>query len=1243
MSSKALLSWIALFALMAALGSATLIYHSTTTHSTLATDVNTAYHNHLSLEMYSKDKNAQWLDDIKAAPSHSLPLPLQQIYETQARLKSRFLANTVEQVDLPQSYQNAISQLPLIANAELETRTNQQLKILLITGLAFAVLTLFLGFYVWFMRTKHFSPLYRIVNTLRAQALNGAPLSVAPTNSDADVKRLTQAIHAATTSQSQKLASAAIIENYNRELKSITGSEPIVRHALEFIANEFNAPSVCLYANLEDDTLSLVKSHGVTPSHSIIASTIALCATNNEPQVQQEPLWLKEQEVEVKLQSRYCFPLAIGNHVVYVLLVGSAQALIDSQFEALEYLCKDLSLALAINENIEKQQKTESALSEQLELTHHIINAIPNPTYYRSTDGVFMGVNKSFLTLLDQFEVDVIGAKLDEIFDLGIASLFESKAHEIITTTQEQTYEVLLLDGQEQARELIVYEAPFFNENGAVAGIVGMYLDVSERNQLQRELIEAKDLAQNSAKAKSEFLANMSHEIRTPMNAIIGMSHLALATELNAKQHDYVSKIDTAAKQLLRLINDILDFSKIEAGKIELEYQAFSTEKLLDSVATIVSVKAQEKQLELVFDLDSQVPYCVIGDQFRINQVLINLAGNAVKFTETGEVVIRVALVNVEKGLAKIKFSVKDSGIGMNKRQQKNLFQSFSQADNSITRKYGGTGLGLTISQQLVKLMGGEIYVESEENVGSEFYFTLEMEVSDELSQAKMASTHLSELSATIIDDNQHALDVLSGMLTNFGMQVCSYLDPHKALNQFVLTQDLPDLIFVDWHMPKLDGIELITKLQSQVDVSQSKFILVTAYGRELNLNDSQASLVDGVLLKPINPSNLVDVIQNAVFDSPEVRTAITKKEQKISKQALNGLSILVAEDQPVNQEIAVEILSSFGAQVAVADNGQEAIEQVHSKHIDIVLMDMQMPVMDGITATQNLRIEFDKNTLPILAMTANAMEEDIQTCIDAGMNDHVTKPIDVEQLVKSILKYASAKISSLLATPVANQSEVTTEVEEVDEIIEFEGIDIAEGIARAAGNQKVYFDILEKFLSQQIEELINLKQALAIENFELAHSMLHALKGASANLSIVRLTEEFKHIEASLNVRPPNASEIDELIKYVKYALEQCQKRRKKEASHQVKNVTKNNEEKGGNSQLEELIQLACALRDYDTQATELVDSISVSSYLTEPELQKLKTAIARFEFNEAFMMLTSIKHVEEAPELNAGKGALH
>ncbi|WP_242441766.1 response regulator [Pseudoalteromonas piscicida] len=853
-----------------------------------------------------------------------------------------------------------------------------------------------------------------------------------------------------------------------------------------------------------------------------------------------------------------------------------------------------------------------------------------------------MGVNKSFLTLLDQFEVDVIGAKLDEVFDLGIASLFESKADEIIASTQEQTYEVLLLDGQEQARELIVYEAPFFNENGAVVGIVGMYLDVTERNQLQRELVEAKDLAQNSAKTKSEFLANMSHEIRTPMNAIIGMSHLTLATELTAKQHDYVSKIDSAAKQLLRLINDILDFSKIEAGKIELEYQAFSTEKLLDNVATIVSVKAQEKQLELVFDIDPNVPYCVVGDQFRISQVLINLAGNAVKFTENGEVVVRLSLVNNNEGIAKIKFSVKDSGIGMNKRQQKNLFQSFSQADNSITRKYGGTGLGLTISQQLIKLMGGEIYVESEENVGSEFYFTLEMEVSDELSQVKDVSHYLSDLSATIIDDNQHALDVLSGMLTNFGMRVNSYLDPHKALNQFVLTQELPDLVFVDWHMPKIDGLELISKLRTQLEIKQSKFVLVTAYGRELNLTEAQADIIDGVLLKPINPSNLVDVIQSAWFDSPEPRATLCKQDLAISRQALNGIAILVAEDQPVNQEIAVEILSSFGADVLVADNGEEAIEQVNNKAIDIVLMDMQMPVMDGITATQKLRASFDKNTLPILAMTANAMEEDIQTCIDAGMNDHVTKPIDVEQLVKCILKHVD-QIATAPDTQVHKAVESPTiQTQTNDEIIEFEGIDIAEGVARAAGNHKVYFDILEKFLAQQIEELINLKQALAIDNYELAQSMLHALKGASANLSIIKLADEFKSIEESLNTRPPNAGEIDELIKYVKYALEQCQKRRKRDEAKQLE-TTEQYDAVTQNTPLEELINLACALRDYDTQATELVESISVSSYLTEVELQKLKTAVARFEFNEAYMMLTSIKHVEEAPELNASKGAMH
>lgn len=1243
MSSKALLSWIALFALLGVLGGAALLFHATTSQRMIADDLRTSYQNHLSLEMYVKERDTKWLDNLKFPKRPPTPFMLDQLYEAQKSLASHFASDPQAQISFPETYRLAIDKLPILANTEIEKVHNQHLQLLIAVSLTIFFVAVCLAAFIWYMRAKHFSPLYSIIRSLQNQSERADTLDLAFSKGDVEIQELIRSIHQTTATQNQKLRSAAIIERYNRELKSITGSSAIVEHALSFIANEFNSPCTALYIHQDAQTFSLCRAHGVTLDYSVIESSLTQCAYQNTSQILIEPLWLKAKHLEIKIQGRYTLPLTINNQVVYVIFIGSAETLSESQFDALEYLCKDLSLALVINENMEKQQKTESALGEQLELTHHIINAIPNPTYYRSTEGVFMGINKAFLTLLDQFEVDVIGARIDEVFDLGVAGLFESKAAEIIRSSHEQTYEVLLLDGQENARELIVYEAPFFNEDGDVIGIVGMYLDVSERNQLQRELIEAKDSAQHSAKAKSEFLANMSHEIRTPMNAIIGMSHLALSGELSAKQHDYISKIDVAAKQLLRLINDILDFSKIEAGKVELEYQAFSTEKLLDSVATIIGVKAQEKQLELVFDVDSQVPYCVIGDQFRLSQVLINLAGNAVKFTDEGEVVIRVTLVSCTTTLAKMKFSVKDSGIGMNKRQQRNLFQSFSQADNSITRKYGGTGLGLTISQQLVRLMGGEIYVESEEGIGSEFYFTLEMEISDEINKTKPLSNYLSKSTAIIIDDNQHALDVLGGMLKNFGMQISAYQDPNKALNHFILTKEQPDLIFVDWHMPKLDGIELISKIHSQLVELKSKIILVTAYGRELHLTDTQASLVDGVLLKPINPSNLIDIIQTALFGSTTVRGNVVEKAQSIPNDALQGIVILVAEDQPVNQEIAVEILSNFGADVLVADNGKEAIEQLKSKHINIVLMDMQMPIMDGITATQKIRKEYDKDTLPVLAMTANAMEEDIQICIDAGMNDHVTKPIDVKQLVERILQYTQVNHSLPPLEPDDLQNDIVTTTSTLisEETIEFNGIDISEGIARAAGNQKVYFDILEKFLSQQVEELINLKQALAIENLELAQSMLHALKGASANLSIVKLVTEFKKIESSLDINPPKAQEIDELIKYVKYALGQCQLRRKQDKV--IESEASNSVTKSENSQLEELIQLARALRDYDTQATELVDTITASSYLSEAELQKLKTAIARFEFNEAYMMLTSIKRVEEAKDLNIDKGSAH
>ncbi|MEI5638844.1 MULTISPECIES: response regulator [unclassified Pseudoalteromonas] len=1230
MSAKAQLSWLAVITFIIFLGSVSLAQFVIFHPQQALKQYYQAQQNHLLLKQYQLRQNQQLLTQLHFYPDQAPDSELLQgIFISQQQLVHQWQAAQSGLTPLPQDYNNRMSQLDYHLQTTQQRANAQSMRTLSITAIALFILTITLIWYIWFMRTKHFAPLYRVINALKERSHYSHGVTKLPQAKDADIRRLTTAIESATQAQQQRLELAAVIERYNRELKALSGSTAIVKHGLAFVAKQFNSPSVSLYLQHDNHSVSVDASVGLVPTYAVVAEQLHQSVTQNHALQQIAPLWLRQDGQEIKIAARYSLPLSVGSQVKYILLVASSEVLSDNQFDTLQYLCKDLSLALAVNENMEKQQQTEAALSEQLELTNHIINAIPNPTYYRDTSGAFMGVNQAFLTLLDQFEVDVMGAKLEQVFELGTANLFAAKAQEIIDSAQAHTYEVTMLDGQQQNKELIVYEAPFFNREGDVAGVVGMFLDVSERNQLQRELIEAKDNAQESAKAKGEFLANMSHEIRTPMNAIIGMSHLALATDLNAKQHDYITKIDSAAKQLLRLINDILDFSKIEAGKVELEHEPFTLEKLMDSVATIVSIKAQEKQLELVFDIDPELPSALIGDQFRLTQVLVNLAGNAVKFTESGEVVIQVTALATEQDNAKIKFSVKDSGIGMSKQQQKSLFQSFSQADTSITRRYGGTGLGLTISQQLVKLMGGEIYVESEQGIGSEFYFTLLLPLAESTALQPANTAQFAQHQVTIVDDNQHALDVLAGMLSNFSMPVTAFTEPNEALNHAMLSEYVQSLYIVDWHMPTMDGLELISKLKQLPSHSETRFILVTAYGRELSLTAAQSALIDGVLLKPLNPSNLVDVIQSTLFDTVSARQHIHTNNHTIATDTLDGMMILVAEDQPVNQEIAVEILSSYGASVIVADNGEQALQKAAESAVDIILMDMQMPVMDGITATLKLREKYPADTLPILAMTANAMTQDIQACLAAGMNGHVAKPIDVKQLIDTIAQHSNNGLDRNNSAPL-NHTHPESKTAEPEEIVDFTGIDINEGVARAAGNQHVYFDILEKFLSQQVEELINLKQALAIEDYELVRNMLHALKGASANLSIVKLTEAFKHIETTLTTSPPSAAEIDELIKYVKYTLEQCQKQRSKQRNHITSNSSNDS------SQLQDLVKLACALRDYDTQASEIITTINVGPYLGEVELEQLKTAVARFEYHEALSLLTAIKPVDEAAQLS-------
>ena len=527
------------------------------------------------------------------------------------------------------------------------------------------------------------------------------------------------------------------------------------------------------------------------------------------------------------------------------------------------------------------------------------------------------------------------------------------------------------------------------------------------------ELKVAKEKAEEATAMKSMFLANMSHEIRTPMNAVIGMAYLALKTPLSEKQRDYVTKIHNAGTSLLGVINDILDVSKIEAGRLDIEAVEFRLDDVIASVTAITAQKAQDKGLEFLVDVADSVPQTLVGDPLRLGQVIANLINNAIKFTEQGEVYLTGEVLEQVGDRARLRFAVRDTGIGMTPEQAARLFQPFSQADASTTRKHGGTGLGLTICRRLAELMGGEIWLESEPGQGSTFLFTVSVGVSAGLAQSRVAPERLRALSALVVDDNAAARDILVHALVG----VCARVDAVSSGEEAIAAvrhhdADQPyDVIFMDWRMPGMDGIQAARRIKEDPSLTtRPAIVLVTAFGREDVREEAERIQMDGFLLKPVTASMLFDTLVALFAGASQDRTALAPSGDRHANR-LPGLRVLLAEDNEINQQIAVELLEGVGATVEVASDGLDAVRKVLSQPMpptyDVVLMDLQMPEMDGYQATREIRSDSRFASFPIIAMTAHATIEERQKCLDAGMNGHVSKPIDPSALFDTLERFA--------------------------------------------------------------------------------------------------------------------------------------------------------------------------------------------------------------------------------------------
>jgi polar amino acid transport system substrate-binding protein len=860
-----------------------------------------------------------------------------------------------------------------------------------------------------------------------------------------------------------------------------------------------------------------------------------------------------------------------------------------------------LGSILVANQYIHQEGYADLKISGQTDFTYDLSMAA------RSDWPIFTGLLQKALDAIDEGE-------RDDIFRKWVAITYEKQVDYSII------WKVIL--------GVLVLLAVFLYWNRRLAREVHV-----------RKLAEIK--AEDATQAKSEILANMSHEIRTPMNAVLGMTHLALKAELEPKQRDYLTKIRSSANSLLGIINDVLDFSKIEAGKLDMESVDFRLEDVMDNVANLVTVKSKEKEdLEVLFITSTEVPLFLVGDPLRLGQVLTNLANNAVKFTESGEIVVSTDLMKQNEDEVTLKFSVRDTGIGLTQEQINKLFEAFSQADTSTTRQYGGTGLGLTISKRIVEMMDGEIWVESEPGKGSTFSFTANFGLGKEKAKRRFIPLPgLRGLNVLVVDDNATSRELLKDMLESFSFKVSLASSGEEGIAELVgANADNPfELVVMDWKMPGMDGIEASKRIKKHKLLKKiPPIVLVTAYGREEIMEQADQAGLEGLLFKPVTPSLLFDTIMQALGkEVPETsRVAQTKQQEAEELKSIEGARVLLVEDNEINQQVAREILEGAGLTVVIANDGREAVHAVKSDEFHVVLMDVQMPVMDGYEATGAIRSDPRFKDLPIIAMTAHAMSGDREKSLEAGMNDHVSKPIDPDTLYRTLGRWVDRSEWETSDREALKDVRIDGKTESADAegFPALDGIDVETGLKRLLGNKETYRRILLKFRDDFLDAGDVMKDLVSRESYDEAERMAHSVKGAGGNLGAEELQgvaeklekwfkgggqglpdNEYEAFLKALNRVLTSISTLDEVIQ-------------KDEESDTTTAAPLTEEEKSG---LREMLNTVLnLLKTSDTEAADRLEelTIAIQGRVTQKEMTEIQRLVEGWDFETAADRLREI-----------------